>query len=210
MKTKKSKIWGLEECRQFWDSGCFQGVFPYALSGYALWTLSSKPGETRLKNYRENFAEEFAEKFAGKSPKVRQIKIRDSTQICSAEPWDQTIQDHCWGESKGYLIKGCLNSTKIPKVGIPKAGIPTVGIPKTGILKVGNTHSGTLLKTEIPKPGVPKSGVPKTGIPKAGIPKLGIPKTCSFTAPVIQTPLRLPLTLEFRDAIVIRGVLCGR
>ena len=27
-----------------------------------------------------------------------------------------------WGESKGCLIKGCLNSTEIPKVGIPKPG----------------------------------------------------------------------------------------
>ena len=41
--------------------------------------------------------------------------------------------------------------------------------------------------------GIPKSGIPKTGIPKAEIPKLGIPKTGRFTAPFIQTPLRLPL-----------------
>ena len=103
-----------------------------------------------------------------------------------------------WGESKGCLIKGCLNSTKIPKVGIPKAGIPKVGIPKTGIPKegipkVGKTHTGTLPETVIPTPGIPKSGVPNIGIPKAEIPKLGIPKTGSFTAPLIQTPLRLPL-----------------
>ena len=108
------------------------------------------------------------------------------------------------------VMKGCLNSTKIPKVGIPKAGIPKLGIPKTGIPKlgipktgipkaglpkVGKTHTGTLPETEIPKPGIPKSGIPKTGIPKAGIPKLGIPKTGRFTAPLIQTPLRLPLNL---------------
>ena len=47
---------------------------------------------------------------------------------------------------------------------------------------------GTLLE-----PGIPKLGIPKTGIPKAGIPKLGIPKMGRFRAPLIQTPLRLPL-----------------
>ena len=31
--------------------------------------------------------------------------------------------DSVWGESKGCLIKGCLNSPKFPKVGIPKAGV---------------------------------------------------------------------------------------
>ena len=41
----------------------------------------------------------------------------------------------------------------------------------------------------------PKSGIPKTGISKAGIPKLGIPKTVRFRAPLVQTPLRLPLIL---------------
>ena len=40
----------------------------------------------------------------------------------------------------------------------------------------------------LPKPGIPKAGIPKTGIPKTGIPKTGIPM-----APLIQTPLRLPL-----------------
>ena len=38
-------------------------------------------------------------------------------------------------------------------------------------------------QTEIPKPGIPKSRIPKTGISKTG----------RFTAPLIQTPLRLPL-----------------
>ena len=104
------------------------------------------------------------------------------------------------GSLKGCLIKGCLSSTKIPKVGIPKAGIPKVGIPKTGIPKVGKTHTETLPETEIPK-----SGIPKTGIPKARIPKLGIPKTSRFTAPLIQTPLRLPLTSRFFQA-VLQGV----
>ena len=104
------------------------------------------------------------------------------------------------GESKGCLIKGCLNSTKILKVGIPKAEISTkTGIPKAGIPKVGKTHTGTLPKTEIPKRGIPKSGIPKTGIPKAEIPKLGIPKTGGFTAPLIQTPLRLPLRKRMED-----------
>ena len=40
-----------------------------------------------------------------------------------------------------------------------------------------------------------RSGIPKTGTPKAGIPKIGIPKTRRFTAPSIQTPLRLPLKM---------------
>ena len=107
---------------------------------------------------------------------------------------------HFWGESKGCLIKGCLNSTETPKVGIRKAGIPKMGIPKTGIPKAGipkagQTHTGTLPETEIPKPGIPKSEIPKTGIPKAGIPKLGIPKTGRFTDPLSQTPLRLPLSV---------------
>ena len=65
-------------------------------------------------------------------------------------------------------------------------------IPR-GSRKRQKPHTGTLPETEIPKPGTPKSGIPKTGIPKAGIPKLGIPKTDRFTAPLIQTPLRLPL-----------------
>ena len=54
-----------------------------------------------------------------------------------------------WRESKRCLIKGCLNSTKIPKVGIPKAGFPNVGIPKPGIPKVGKTHTGTLAETAL-------------------------------------------------------------
>ena len=65
-----------------------------------------------------------------------------------------------WGESKGCLIKGCLNSTKtakegreVLKAGIPTVGIPKTGIPKAGILKEGQTHTGTLFETEIPKPG---------------------------------------------------------
>ena len=102
--------------------------------------------------------------------------------------------DFGWGESKGCLIKGCLNSTKTLKVGIPEAGIPTVGIPKAGIPKagipeVGKTHTGTHPETEIPKPGILKSGIPKTGTLKAGIAKLGIPKTGRIMAPLLQTPL---------------------
>ena len=63
----------------------------------------------------------------------------------------------------------------------------------SGIPKVGKTHTGALLETEILKAGIPKSGIPKTGIPNLGIPKLGIPKTGRVTAPVVQTPLALPL-----------------
>ena len=97
--------------------------------------------------------------------------------------WSRSDSVTNLGESKGCPIKGCLNWTKISKVGIPKAGIPMVGIPqtripKTGIPKVGKTHTGTLPKTEMPK-----SGIPRTRIPKAGILKLGIPKTGRFTAP---------------------------
>ena len=119
-----------------------------------------------------------------------------------------------WGESKGCLIKGCLNSTETPKVGIPKpripksgilkprtpkSGIPKTGIPKTGIPKVGKPTLGLFPRQRFPKPGIPKAGIPKagipkTGIPKAGIPKTGIPKMGRFRAPLIQTPLRLPLT----------------
>ena len=63
----------------------------------------------------------------------------------------------------------------------------------SGIPKVGKTHLGALLETEILKAGIPKSGIPKTRIPNLGIPKLGIPKTGRVTAPVVQTPFRLPL-----------------
>ena len=63
----------------------------------------------------------------------------------------QTSVDFNWGESKGCLIKRCLNSTEIPKVGIPKSGIPKPGIPRTGILKLGKTHTETLPETEISK-----------------------------------------------------------
>ena len=44
----------------------------------------SNPGETSLPNRRKNRLEEFAETFAGNFPKIRQTKIRDSTQIRSA------------------------------------------------------------------------------------------------------------------------------
>ena len=110
------------------------------------------------------------------------------------------------------MIRGCLNSTEIPKPGPP-------GIPKSGI----------------PKPGIPKPGIPKLGIPKAGKPHTGtLPDTViskardsevrdsedrdseskdsedrdsevrdsepgdsenTFRAPLIQIPLRLPLIL---------------
>ena len=109
-----------------------------------------------------------------------------------------------WGESKGCLIKGCLNSAKIPKVGIPKAGIPKTGIPKGGIPKVGQTHWDSPPRQRFQSQGIPKSGIPKTGIPKAGIPKLGIPKTGRFTAPLIQTPLRLPL-IKFGVCVIRCG-----
>ena len=72
-----------------------------------------------------------------------------------------------WGSLRGCLIKGCLSSTEILKVGIPKSGIPTVGIPKSGISTVG-----------IPKTGIPTVGIPKVGkthtlaLPKTEIPKL--------------------------------------
>ena len=79
----------------------------------------------------------------------------------------------------GGSLRGvcCLNSTEVPKVGIPRPGIPK-----------SKTHTGTF-----PETNISKARMPKTGIPKAGIPKLGIPKMGRFRAPLIQTPLRLPL-----------------
>ena len=114
-----------------------------------------------------------------------------------------------WGESKG-----CLNSTEIPKVGIPKLGIPKTGIPKTGIPKVGKTTLGLSPRQRFPKPGIPKTGIPKagipkTGIPKAGIPKLGMPKMGRFRAPLIQTPLRLPLKQDCFQILSNRAQFCN-
>ena len=67
-----------------------------------------------------------------------------------------------------------------PTLGLsPRQRLPKPRVPKSGI----------------PKTGIPKAGIPKTEIPKAGIPKLGIPKMVRFRAPLIQTPLWLPLTM---------------
>ena len=49
-----------------------------------------------------------------------------------SDPYVNCKDNFNWGESKGCLIKGCLNLTKILKVGIPKPGLPKLGIPKTG------------------------------------------------------------------------------
>ena len=57
-----------------------------------------------------------------------------------------------WG-----VMKGCLNSTKIPKVGIPKARIPWYSENRD--FESRHWHS-------IPKPFIPKSGIPKIRIPK--------------------------------------------
>ena len=67
------------------------------------------------------------------------------------------------------------------------------GFRKQGFRRWGKHTLGLYPRQRFQSQGIPKSGIPKTGIPKAGIPTLGIPKMGRFTAPLIQTPLRLPL-----------------
>ena len=66
-----------------------------------------------------------------------------------------------WGESKGCLVKGCLNLTKgVPKAGLPTAGTPKTEIPRARSPKVGKTHTRT--------PGFRSQGFRRQGFRRQG------------------------------------------
>ena len=61
--------------------------------GGEFWRGAPENWRNTAQNFAGSIAEEFAEKFAGNSPKVRQTELKNSTQICSAEPRDQHLQN---------------------------------------------------------------------------------------------------------------------
>ena len=107
------------------------GPFSQHFWGDFLTNLRRKTGEKK-KNPRE-----IIQKIQWRQRPKLQMSVPCRGRTCPDTGQRVCMNFRYCEESKGCLIKGCMNPTKIPKVGSPKAGIPKTGIPKTGIPKLG-------------------------------------------------------------------------